>query len=455
MEPSDKGNGLERAIRQEPHGFSVQDGYVQEAPRRLPVRRRCQVLVCGAGPAGVGAALAAARAGADVVLLERWAMPGGMWTAGMVNPFFEWRNKGYILADLLRRLEEAGAWKLWVKDYCFDPEIMKLTLETMFAEAGVELLYYTLAVDAIRVGDRVIGAVIESKAGREAICADIVIDATGDGDVAARAGCEYHFGSPIDGFVQPMTLMFEIDPIHGLRHRNSGELYDWLKIAQEATGSTFELPFPRYPAAPYVITLPCDSAGAVQATHVYRLNPLDPGDLTKGTVDTRRQAHELTRLFRTMPQFRDVRITATAPSIGLRESRRVIGKYYLTRDDLSAGQRFADAVCAVSFGVDIHRGVSDGNGVSPSHGVKMQPYEIPFRSLLPRDVRGMLLAGRCISGDHYAHASYRVTGSMMATGQAAGLAAAWAVNEGCDPAEIDGTRLRNALAEEGCRFLDS
>ncbi|MBN2450354.1 MAG: FAD-dependent oxidoreductase [Lentisphaeria bacterium] len=443
----------ERTVRHPPHGFRLGDGFVIEEPRRLPLRHRCQVLVCGAGPAGVGAALAAAREGADVILLERWAMAGGMWTAGLVNPFFEWREKGFLVAELIARLESAGAWKLWVKDYCFDPEAMKLTLETMLAEAGVELLYYTLAVDAIRCGDRVRGAVIESKAGREAILADVVIDASGDGDLAARAGCEFRFGSPVDGFVQPMTLMFEIDPIHGLRHRNSGELYDWLRAAIEATGSDFELPFPRYSAAPYVITLPCDAGGAVQATHVYRLNPLDPADLTGATVATRRQAHELTRLLRTMPPFRDVRITATAPAIGLRESRRIIGCATLTRDDLAAGRRFEDAVCAVRFGVDIHRAAGAGTTPDPAHGIRMRPYEIPFRCLLPRDVRGLLLAGRCISGDHYAHASYRVTGSMMATGQAAGLAAAWAVGQGCDPADIDGRRLRRVLAERGCRFL--
>jgi hypothetical protein len=401
----------------------------------------------------VGAALAAAREGADVVLLERWAMPGGMWTAGLVNPIFEWRGKGFVLADLIARLETAGAWKLWVNDYCFDPEIMKLTLEAMFAEAGVELLYYTLAVDAIRVGSRVEGVVIESKAGREAILADVVIDATGDGDVAARAGCEYCFGSPVDGFVQPMTLMFEIDPIHGLRQRDSRALYDALRAALEATGSRFELPFPRYSAAPYVITLPCDSAGAVQATHVYRLNPLDATDLTRGTVEARRQAHELTRLLKTTDEFRDVRITTTAASIGLRESRRVAGIRKLAREDLEAGRRFEDAVCAVSFGVDIHRGVEAGSDAPPAHGVRMRPYEIPYRCLLPRDVQGLLLAGRCISGDHYAHASYRVTGSMMATGQAAGLAAAWAAADGCDPCEVDGARLRAVLAERGCRFL--
>ncbi len=440
----------ERVEQLVPHTFGMTDTHVREAPRDVPVRRRCNVLVCGAGPAGVGAALAAAREGADVMLLERWAMPGGMWTAGLVNPFFEPKGKGFIVADLLERLEQAGAWEIWVNDYCFSPEVMKLTLEQMLVEAGVELLYYTLGVDAVRVGDQVKGVVIESKAGREAILADVVIDATGDGDIAARAGCEFAFGSPYDGMVQPMTLMFEIRPLNGLRQRDSRALYDRLAAALADSGSEFELPFPRYNAAPYVITLPGGMGGAVQATHVYRLNPLDPADLTRGTVEMRHQAHELTRLLRTLPEFSAVQITQTAPSIGLRESRRVTGLYRVSRDDLAAGRRFPDAVCAVSFGVDIHRG-TDADRAS---GVKMRPYEIPYRSLVPRDVRGLLLAGRCISGDHYAHASYRVTGSMMATGQAAGLAAAWAVAQGCDPQDIDGARLRQTLTARGCVFLE-
>jgi hypothetical protein len=423
---------------------------VWEAPRRLGVRRHCNVLVCGAGPAGIGAALAAADQGAEVVLVERWAMPGGMWTAGLVNPFFEERDRGYIVRELINELEAADSWKIWCGSYCFDPEVMKLTIERMLKARGVHVLYYSQAVDAIVENGVVRGAVIESKAGREAVLADVVIDATGDGDIAARAGCEYAFGSPIDGFVQPMTLMFEIRDIHGFRQRDSRGLYDRLAEVLAEKGSEFELPFPRYNAAPYVITLPCDTAGAVQATHVYRVNPLDPAELTEGTMTTRAQAHELMSLLKELPEFADSRITNTAPSLGLRESRRVTGLYRVNRDDLAEGRRFADGVCSVRFGVDIHHGPGQ---TKSGHGTKMQPYEIPYRSLVPLDVRGMLLAGRCLSGDHYAHASYRVTGSMMATGQAAGLAAARCAAKGIDPAELDGEWLHAELVERNCHFL--
>jgi len=440
----------EQWLRQDAHAKRVTEQSVWEAPRELPVRRRCDVLVCGAGPAGVGAALAAADEGADVVLVERWAMPGGMWTAGLVNPFFEERNRGYIVRELIDKLEAAGAWRIWCGSYCFDPEAMKLSLEQMLRERGVHVLYYSQAVDAIVVEGRVHGAVMESKAGREAILAHVVVDATGDGDIAARAGCEFAFGSPVDGYVQPMTLMFEIRDIRGFRQRDSRALYDRLAAVLAERPTDFELPFPRYGAAPYVITLPCDTAGAVQATHVYRVNPLDPAELTAGTMNARKQAHQLMSLLRQLPEFADARITNTAASIGLRESRRVTGLYRIGMDDLAEGRRFPDAVCCVRFGVDIHHGPGQGNS---GHGAKMQPYEIPYRCLVPRDVVGLLLAGRCISGDHYAHASYRVTGSMMATGQAAGLAAARCAAREIDPADLDGDELHADLVRHKCHFL--
>lgn len=440
----------EKWIKQNAHAMRVTPLGVWEAPRRLAVRRHCNVLVCGAGPAGLGAALAAADQGAEVVLVERWAMPGGMWTAGLVNPFFEDTRRGYIVRELINRLEAADSWRIWCGNYCFDPEIMKLALEQMLRERNVHVLYYSQAVDAIVENGRVCGAVVESKAGREAILADVVIDATGDGDIAARAGCEFAYGSPVDGFVQPMTLMFEIRDIHGFRQRDSRGLYDRLAAALAERGSDFELPFPRYNAAPYVITLPCDTAGAVQATHVYRVNPLDPAELTAGTMTTREQAHQLMSLLKTLPEFADSRITNTAASLGLRESRRVTGLYRVGIEDLAEGRRFDDAVCCVHFGVDIHHGPGQDKS---GHGAKMKPYEIPYRCLVPRDVRGLLLAGRCISGDHYAHASYRVTGSMMATGQAAGFAAARCAAQGIDPADFDGTQLHAELAARNCGFL--
>ncbi|NSW55041.1 MAG: FAD-dependent oxidoreductase [Armatimonadetes bacterium] len=403
------------------------------------------MLVCGAGPAGVSAAIAAAREGARTVLLERYGMAGGMWTAGLVNPFFEATRNGWLVRELIQRLEAAGAWKRWKFAHTFCPETMKLELERMLAEAGVELLYHTYCVDSIVQDGRLRGVITESKAGREAVLAKVTVDCTGDGDIAARAGCEYEMGRDADGVVQPMTLMFEVRGIGSFDCDSALELFDLMSDALERAGLPHRLPFERVNYAPWLITLPAAGEAAIQATHVYRLNPLDPADLTKGTVDARRQAHEMVEVLRHVPGLEGVRLAATAPQMGIRETRRVTGLYRLTLADLTAPRAFEDGIASCGFGVDIHDPDPD-SGVDSGHGVKTGVYDIPYRCLVPAGVGGLLVAGRCISGSHEAHASYRVTGTCMAMGQAAGLAAAWCVRDGMEPAEVDGGELRRVIA---------
>lgn len=423
-----------------------------ESPRRIPIRSDVDVVVCGGGPAGVGAALAAAREGARTLLLERYGMLGGLWTAGLLNPFFEARGRGYIVAELIDRLTRAGAWQPWRWADTFDVETMKRTLDEMMAAAGVEVLLYSLVTDAIVADGRLRGVVIESKAGREAVTAQCVIDTTGDGDVAARAGCGYESGRELDSLVQPMTLMFEVRGLHGFEQENAPALFDLMSDAIEAHGLGVEMPVGRCGYAPWIITTPGQGTAAVQTTHVYRLNPLDPADLTRGTIEGRRQVAEMMRVLQRVPGLEQLELAGTAATLGVRESRRVCGHYLLTLDDLAAGRRFPDAVTKCGFGVDIHE-PAPGAGVASGHGAKMQPYEIPYRCLVPAEVNGLLVAGRCISGSHEAHASYRVTGTCMGLGQAAGLAAAWAVQDGLALQRVPGDVLRSALAERGVGFL--
>ncbi len=427
-----------------PMTIGVDARSVLESPRSTTVRLQADVLVCGAGPAGVAAAIAAAREGSRTVLLERYGMVGGMWTAGLVNPFFEATRNGWLVRELIQRLEAVGAWKRWKFAHTFCPETMRLELERMLAEAGVQLLYHTYCADSIVQDGRLRGAIIESKAGREAILATVTVDCTGDGDIAARAGCAYEMGRDADGVVQPMTLMFEVHGIGGFDCDSALELFDLMSDALERTGLPHHLPFERVNYAPWLITLPAAGVAAVQATHVYRLNPLDPADLTKGALDARRQAHEMVEILRHIPGLEGVRLAATAAQIGIRETRRVKGLYALTLADLQAGRRFEDGIASCGFGVDIHD-PAPGSGVDSGHGVKTGVYDIPYRCLVPADVGGLLLAGRCISGSHEAHASYRVTGTCMAMGQAAGLAAAWCARDGIEPAEVDGGDLRRAV----------
>ena len=442
------------ALQDAVHAKTVDRDCVVESARRLPIRHDVDVVVCGAGPAGIGAALAAAREGAEVLLVEQHGQPGGVWTAGLLNPFFECMGRGWIVDELVERLKTAGSLRPWMKSYTFDVEIMRLMLEQMLSEAGVECLYYTMVTDAVVEDGRLRGVVLESKSGREAVRARTVIDATGDGDVAARAGCPYELGRPGDGFLQPMTLMFEIHGLGDWEHDNAPALFDKMSAAIERHDLDVKLPFGRVNYAPWIIATPTRGVSAVQATHVYGLNPLDPKDLTAGTCTCRRQAADMIKVFRHIPGLEGVRMGHTAAQLGIREARRVRGRYQLTRDDLVAGRRFEDAVASCAFVVDIHDPAATVN-TGWDDKISIQPYEIPYGCLVPETVDGLLTAGRCISGSHEAHASYRVTGTAMATGQAAGLAAAWAAAERCEVSAVPGRELKSALVARGARMADT
>ena len=434
------------------HPMEIQIGgrAVVEMPRRTPVAADVDVLVVGGGPTGVGAALAAAREGARTLLIERHGMLGGVWTAGLLNPFFDFQRKGWIVADLIERLTKANAWQAWKFSWTFDIEAMKLLLETMLAEAGAASWYYSFVADTIVERGRVRGAIVESKSGREAVLAKVVVDCSGDGDAAARAGVPYRLGRIADSACQPMTLMFEIEGIGGFVQSQAVDLYDQMAEAIRQHSLPVKLPFGRVNYAPWIINVPRPGAAVVQATHVYQMNPLDTRDLTRATIQSRRQAHDLVQVLRRIPALADVRLVQTAAAIGVREARHLVGRYLLGLEDLRAGRRFDDAVTFGEFGVDIH---DVKRGEKSAHGTKVRPYEITYRCLLPEGIRGLLFAGRCISGTHEAHASYRVTGTCMAMGQAAGLAAAMAVAENRSPEQIDGRSLRQALQNRSVGFL--
>jgi hypothetical protein len=440
--------------RQPPHPMAVDHAarVVLESPRRTPVVADIDVLVAGGGPAGVAAALAAAREGARTLLIERHGMVGGTWTAGLLNPFFEFHRKGWIVAELVDELQKAKVWLSFKSMWTFDTEFMKLLLERLLEQAGAETWYYSFAADTIVEHDRVRGVIVEGKSGRQAVLAKVVVDCTGDGDIAARAGVPYQLGRPSDSACQPMTLMFEIEGIGDYVQPDPETLYDQMQQAIERGGLPVKLPIGRVNYAPWIINLPRSGAAAVQATHVYRMNPLDTRDLTAATRQARRQAHELTLVIRHIPGLEHVRLTQTAPAIGIRESRHLAGRHTLDLDDLRAGRTFEDAVTFGAFGVDIHD-VNPGESKKSAHSTPIRPYEIPYRCLLPQRLSGLLFAGRCISGTHEAHASFRVTGTCMAMGQAAGLAAAISAAENRSPEQLDGKSLNKALRTRGVQFI--
>jgi FAD-dependent oxidoreductase family protein len=414
---------------------------VREAERELGVLGEVDVLVCGGGPAGTAAAIAAARTGASTLLVEQYGYLGGMSTAGLVTPHFDcFLNKG-LNQELIERMTARQAWGAPFWRISFDPEQFKMVSEDMVLDSGSDLLYHVFAVAALVEGDRLRGAVVETKSGRFAILAKVVIDCTGDGDIAARAGAPFEKGRPEDHLLQPMTMMFRLGGLEWVQ-TDGGQMFQFVQKAIAQTGHHFRLAFER----PWAIHLSNPGEAAVQLVHVRGVDATDARDLTRAEIEGRRQTRAVVDfLTQHVPEFESAYLIETAAQVGIRETRRVLGDYVLTLEDLKAARKFDDGIATVSFGVDIHNPADRSQGGSPLTGV----YDIPYRCLVPRDVEGLLVAGRCISGTHEAHASYRVKGPCLAMGQAAGTAAALAARQGIPPRGLDAGALRRELQSQG------
>ena len=371
------------------------------------------VIVVGGGPAGCGAAIAAGRAGAKVLLIEQMNCLGGMWTSGFVNPMFDHENKRGLIKELRETFQAQNLWGgLWNK--CFDYETMKLTLESMAEEAGVTLLYYTTCIDVEKAENRVTGVVVENIGGRTLYRGKVIIDATGDARVAADAGAEFRLGSDEDGSCQALTLMFLVRLVPE-KYRAGKMFYEQIQNAFDKEGAGNSAPY----TMPFIIPIPGSDMAVVQYTHMRGCDVLSAEDLTKATVEGRRQANLAVHALRTYDEdFKDFVLIQTAPMLGVRESRRIVGEYTLTVQDLISGAQFEDGVTTATFNIDIHE---PGNVTQTCQ--KVQPYQIPYRCMIPKGLDGLLVAGRCISGDHVAMASYRVTSNCTEMGEAAGYAA--------------------------------
>lgn len=389
---------------------------------QTPVKGDYDLIIVGGGPAGIGAAITAGRKGLKTLLIERYGFLGGSWTASFVNPFFDTENKGGLVREIVEELRSQKAFgSFW--NISFDFEAMKRLLDKKVREAGVTVLFHTEFEKAITEGCNVRGVVVHNKGGRMAFLAKYVLDCTGDGDVAVSAGAEYVYGNENGGEPQAMTTMFLISGIE-FKQNKPGELYNLMKKACDTYNTGYEIDF-NYP---YAIWLPAPGMAVVQLVHIRGKNALNPFELSEAEFAGRDRAYETFDFFKKyIPEFKNAQLVLTAPQIGVRETRHILGDYYLTNADIINGAEFEDSLgFKVAFNVDIH---DDGFEQQVMH---VKPYEIPLRALLPKGINGLLTAGRCISGSFYAHASFRVTGDCVAMGEGAATAVAKAVQTGCD-----------------------
>lgn len=406
-------------------------GSVHEPARDISIAGEADVVVCGGGPAGVAAAIAAGRKGARTLLLETHGCLGGIWTAGLLSWILDHQNKRGLMQEILRHLAEREGrafTKAGLGTNGYDVEVMKLLLEDLCAEAGVRLQLHTRVCAAVRRNDRHLDAVItESKSGREAFRGKVYVDCTGDGDLAALAGCRFDFGHPETGRTQPMSLMALVtgivpDAIQAYYRETEGEPWappkDRLKADMERGGHS-----PSY-AKPTLFRIRNDLF-ALMTNHEYGVTGLSARNVTDATLRARKEINQLIAGLRSIGgPWKAMRLVATAEQIGVREGRRILGRYTVSAEDLRDGRQHEDAVCPVTFGIDVHSTNPGKDKGIEKAGFRTKPYDIPLRALIAKDVEGLMMAGRCISGDFLAHSSYRVTGNAVAMGEAAGKVAA-------------------------------
>jgi len=437
------------------------------------------VLVVGGGNAGCAAAIAAARHGARTLLAERYGFLGGTATAAMVGPWMTFHSGGErivggIAQEMVERLMRKGGSPGHLRDSSdyvatitpFDPEIHKALLLEMMREAGVALLLHAYFLTAQLDGETVTGATFATVGGMRRRDATVVIDATADALVAASAGVPTQQGDE-RGQVQPATLMFrlshvDLDKLAQYLRANPSELRSSLPVEErtpaaltavaglyslwERAGQDGLVDIPRELVSFFISPYPDEVT--VNMTRVINIDPLDPEDLTRAEVESRLQAMQLLEFFRQrVPGFERARIAGSGAQVGIRESRRIVGRYTLTREDVLQARKFDDAVARSAYPIDVHN--PGGSGTRTQRLAPGESYEIPYRALVPENREQLLVAGRCISTTHEALASTRLTPTVMTLGQAAGTAAALACAQSIRVGDVGGRELRAQLVADG------
>ncbi|WP_048647339.1 FAD-dependent oxidoreductase [Nitratireductor soli] len=449
------------------------------------------VVVVGAGSAGVAAAISAAEAGARTALVEAGSMLGGELLTGMtidgaINARGE-QISGGILDKLMERCEALGGfvrklndWRL-IQYFAYDPEIMKIAVPQLVHEAGVEVYLHTYAEDIVMHDGRIDGVMVRNKSGKSLLTAKVIIDCSGDGDICAAGGGEF-LPAGEEERMQPVSMMFRMAGVDSAallefvrRHpeyvavgeseairgnRTDAELVEEIRrqgqpcVFFKGDGPLLEQAIAGgelYPTA-LIMIQPTSEARrevCINSTRVTLDNPMRTRELSGALGELMRQVHQcMSFLQQRVPGFESATLSGLAPKMGIRETRRVAGDYVLTSQDVRVGRKREDGVAKGCHHIDIHQ---EGTGQVRIPVADGGSYDIPFDCLVPRNLKNVLVAGRCFSAEREAHASARVMGGCLAMGQACGVAAAMACgrNAEFDVRDTDVFALRRRLTEIG------
>lgn len=426
----------------------------KEPARTISIVDKTDVIVCGAGPAGVTAAIAAARAGANVRLFEAHGSLGGVWTNSLLGYLIDFDKPGFN-QELVRKLTERYALtgeKRWkpgksfsapIQGLAYHSEEMKLLLEEFCMEVGVKVQYHTRVVAAYKQGRQLTTIVTESKSGRQAWQAPVFVDTTGDGDLGALAGCEFEIGVEKECPCQPLSLncLILVKDINQLRNMVHGGMTSSTQFINEGTEDLMREirragVEPSY-GRPMFFPVRGNLVSAMM-NHEYSINATDAAAVSDATIRARAEMNQIIKGLRRLGGiWEDIQIVASPEQIGIRDGRRIRGRYTVMKDDLVVGIKHDDSVLKSHAPVDVHALKHDQrlNG-NADYSLQVQPYDIPMRALIAKDVDGLLMAGRCISGDFIAHSSYRVTGNAVPMGEAAGCLAAIAAKTKRQPHDV-------------------
>ena len=436
---------------------------IEEPARRVPLYGEYEVAVLGGGPAGIAAAVAAARAGRRTLLIERYGFLGGMGTAAGVTNFCGLHANVHgemhrvvqgVASDLLARIDRLGGLnaphlilgKILARAY--DTAAYKIAADDLLASHGVDILFHALGAGAVMQDERRIAALmVETKAGRQAVVAELFIDCSGDGDLAAWAGARFEVGDNAGSMLYP-SMMFRLN---GIDPERAGEAWRTIPALMEQAEASGTHRFPRKAAIVRPQRSPVE--WRVNFTQLARpdgtaINGLEPDDLTRGEIDGRRQAIEAFNFLRTVPGFENSYIVDLPPQLGIRETRRVVGGYMLSGDDVLGCAAFEDSIGVNGWPMETHVAgdvIFKFPPIPQSRGFN----ELPYRMLVPATIDNLLMAGRCASMTHDGQSAARVSGACFAMGEAAGTAAALALARNTLPRDIAVEKLQQQLEQQG------